>query len=403
MYKLEDDNILLPLRYACCVFGKMFNQDLEHMKIINDNKPEFKATLRDYQVPQCLEAWQHLQTFGTTILGLPPGEGKTLIGIWLAYMCGFMFVVIVPRHKLLEQWMITINMCIPDLAKFIWIPGENDPPSSGVPAGILCLNTRVLNVPEHYRKYVGTVIFDEAHMLSTPSNVDALLYFHPRYAILETATLERGNHMHKMMTLITGEHGIFKISTKPYKIYNIDVPVLVEEVMNKEGISYVDLVKNLAADNNYNAIILDIIKTNLNRKYIVLTRLTEHANNLSNWLNQMGISSDTLVGSKTKYKDSKVLVGNIGKIGTGFDEATGCEDFGGITSDVLFILPSVREWQAFEQFRGRVMRNPNPIVIWLNVKNKTIRNHFSGLKDWMHQTNATIIEKNYFPGNMKLE
>jgi len=65
-----------------------------------------------------------------------------------------------------------------------------------------------------------------------------------------------------------------------------------------------------------------IYPVQFNNKFILLTRLTEHANNLSNWLNVSGISSDTLVGNKSTYKDSKVLVGNIGKIGTGFDEAT---------------------------------------------------------------------------------
>lgn len=403
MYKIDGDNILLPLRFACCIFNKIYNHDINHLKIINDGKPEFKATLRDYQIPLAMEAYENIKTYGTTILGIPPASGKTYLGIWLAYMCGLMFVVIVPREKLLEQWLLTVKMCIPDLYNYIWIPGVSDPPSNGIPAGILCMNTRVTKVPEHFRKSVGTLIIDEAHMLSTPSCVESLLYFNPRYAILETATLERNDGMHKMVTLITGEHGIFKISKKPYKIYKIEVPILVEEVMNKEGVSYIDLVKNLAANNDYNAIILDIIKSNLNRKFILLTRLTEHATNLSNWLNLSGISSDTLVGNKSTYKDSKVLVGNIGKIGTGFDEATGCEDFGGITSDVLFILPSVKEWQAFEQFRGRVMRNENPVVVWLNVKNKTIRNHFSKLQDWMKETNGTIIEKHFCAGNMILE
>ena len=234
-------------------------------------------------------------------------------------------------------------------------------------------------------------------MLCTPSSVKTLLpsEIEPKYMIAETATLERNDGMHTMAQTIVGMHGIFKISDKPYKVYRINTDVMVEETSGKRGLDFTDLIKKLAADNLYNYVILNIIKTNLQHKYIILTRLAEHANNLCTWLRAMGISADTLVGSKNNYNDSKVLIGTIGKISTGFDEENACPNYEGIRSNVLIITPSVKEYQLFEQSRGRVMRSNNPIVVWISPKNKVINNHFYGLKNWISETNGEIITQKF--------
>lgn len=402
MYLVEGDTIRLPLKFASGLFNQVFNNNLNHLQIINDNVPEFKAQLRDYQIPQATEIYEYLRIHSTVTIGLPPGEGKTILGAWCCYVCKLMFLIIVPREKLLDQWYETFRKSIPGLLGNIWIPGVNSPPTSGYPAGIICMNTRVDMIPQVYKDAVGTFVVDEAHMLCSATMVKVLLCVTPRYVILETATLERTDQMESMVQCIAGKHGIFKVSTKPYHIYKIETDVNVEEEHNKMGIDYSKLVNKTCNDELYNAIILNIIKSNLNHKFIILTKLVDHANNLCNWLTIMGIKADTLVGTKKDYNDSKVLIGTSGKISTGFDESTGCHDFGGVTSNVIMILPSVKEYQAFEQSRGRIMRNDNPIVVWINTKNKTIRGHFNGLKNWMEATNATVITKVFRPDEIIL-
>lgn len=391
MYYVDQDKIYLPFFYSCNLFKSVFNQAKNHLKIINNYQPEFTATLRDYQVPQALQALNYLKISSTVTLGLPPGEGKTMLGSWLVYMLELMPLIIVPREKLIDQWWNTFNKSIPAISSRIYKVGELYT-SNLHPLGFICLDTRLHLIPQEFKPLIGTIIYDEIHMLCTPSAVKTLLPMdiEPKYMIAETATLERNDGMHTMAQTIVGLHGIFKVSDKPYKVYRIMTDVMIEEKSNKRGLDFTELLKGFADDNLYNYIILNIIKTNLQHKYIALTRLANHADKISEWLNQMGITSDTLRGNKNNYNDSKVLVGTLGKIGTGFDEENACPNWEGIKSNALFILPSVKEYQIFEQTRGRIMRGDNPIVIWISPKNKVINNHFYGLKKWIEETNGTI-------------
>lgn len=395
MYLIKDNKLFLPFRFACGLYKKIFNSDHNHLRIINNNIPKFTATLRDYQIPQGIEAYQYLQSYNTVTIGLPPGEGKTMLGSFLLYNIGLMTLILVPREKLLGQWYETIKKSIPDILEYVWIVGVTNPPKIGLPAIIICMNTRTHYIPQHYKDSIGTLIIDEAHMFCTPSMVECLLCVEPRYIILESATMERTDGMEVMMQAIAGTHGIYKVSIKPYKVHKIETDVIVEEVQNKFGTNYSDLVNKTLSNNDYNFIILNIIKCNLQHKYIVLTKLVEHANNLCRWLNELGIKSDTLVGNKNNYNDSKVLIGTAGKIGTGFDVETSAIDYDGIKANVVIIIPSTKEYQAYEQQRGRGMRADNPIVVWINTRNKSIRNHFNGLKNWIEATNGQIITQKF--------
>jgi len=229
--------------------------------------------------------------------------------------------------------------------------------------------------------------------------------FDNQIELSKNMTIDGVLHVEKVAKILINDKPFTGILQKPYPEglildfemiddYNIELGIS-WSTLDKRGLDFTDLVKKLAADNLYNYVILNIIKTNLQHKYIILTRLAEHANNLCSWLRAMGISADTLVGSKNNYNDSKVLIGTIGKISTGFDEATACPNFEGIKSNFLIIAPSVKEYQLFEQSRGRVMRSSNPIVVWISPKNKVINNHFYGLKSWISETNGEIITQKF--------
>jgi len=402
MYTVEGSLLRLPYRFACGLFGHIFNADKDHLHIREEYEPPFVGMLRSEQIAPATEAYEQLQIFGTTTLGLEPGAGKTYCGIWLAYMLGLMFVIIVPRETLVLQWLATIITCVPALADNIWMPGINEPPTSGIPAGIIALDTRVEKIPDEYRRYVGTLIVDEAHMLCTPTRVDTLLSFEPQYIIMETATLERDDGLHSMVQAIAGTHGVFKVATAPYTVIRLETEIKVEDTYGQRGRDFGDLCKKLAESEDNNAIVLDIVRTNPHRKYIILTKLADHATQLKDWFNTMGITADTMTRSKKSYVDSTVLVGTMPKIGTGFDEQNSCPAFKGRKSDVLILFHSVKRWQSFEQFRGRVMRSDNPIVVWMHGKNVIPRNHLRDLLPWIAETNGTVIPMAYSVGGVHL-
>lgn len=408
MYQLSNDGkeIRLPLAFANTLLGTIHNTDQPHVKIVNQEEgkltPEFQVQLRENQISLTNEALELLKTYSTVTLGLPPATGKTIIGTFLGYLCGDVIMVYVNRDTLMRQWKETFIKCVPKYKDYIWCVGEEEPPSEGFPAFIICMDERYDKIPERIRKSIGTLIIDEAHLFCTPTRVSALLAITPKQIIVETATLERDDGMHQMMHCLAGVNGVFMISKCPYHVIQLETGIHIELVRNKYGINYDQLCKSLAADKQRNQIIVDIVKTNPHRKFIILSKLADHVRLLELLLKIEGIKCGTLYRNQSSYSDSIALIGTMPKIGTGFDEENACEDFQGVKSNVLILTHSVKKWQQYEQFRGRVMRSKTPTVIWLNDKVPTVRNHFKGLSDWIQQTNGIIVPLDYFPGQVVL-
>jgi len=296
------------------------------------------------------------------------------------------------RDTIARQWYKTFSKCMPSYEQYIWIVGECPPPEDGsIPAFIICMDERVDKIPDHILKSIGMLIIDEAHMFCTPSRVKCLLKCQPLYVILESATLERDDGMHAMVQSMAGFHGVFMISKDPYLFYSIETNAQVQLVKNKFGNDFGKLCESLSMSEQRNNKIVSIVAQNPHRKFIILSKLADHVELLEKFFQINGIKAGTLYRSKSTYSDSPVLIGTMPKMGTGFDEANACEDFQGKTSDVLILAHSVKKWQQYEQFRGRVMRCKAPIVIWLNDPNSTTRKHLEELRPWILKTNGTII------------
>lgn len=397
--------IRIPFRFGCSLFKTMVNHDKSYPRVAEAplDRPNFCAMLKDYQVEPALEAYQQLQIWGSTTLKLPPGFGKTMIGAWLWTFTATVVVVLVVQQPLLRQWKKTFLTAVPGLAQSIWVVGEDPPPSPGViPAIIICMNQRTHQIPADVKHAVGCLIIDEAHCFCTPDRVEALLAFTPKYVIAETATLERDDGMEKMIHSICGEHSVSRVATKPYTVIRLDTSITVEENRNKYGVNFNDLCNKLCALPERNMIILDIIKSNPHRKFMILTRLADHVALLQMLITSNGISCATLYRNQKTYSDSSVLIGTIPKIGTGFDEANACEDFGGVQSDTLILAGSIKKNTVFEQVRGRVMRSSNPVVIYLVDRNQVCKRHFRDTTGWIEYTQGVVSRLRYYPGMIHL-
>lgn len=432
MYQMTEDAkaVRLPYRYACTILNKMANQDKPHLQVVwgpgerlecksgtvevKEWTPKFQGELRDYQIGPAQEAYTQLFTYGTTTLGLPPGFGKTIVGVWLWYLTKYAGIVFVHRDTIARQWIKSFTKCVPELEGKIWFVGETSLTPGTIPPVTICLDGRIDQVPEYVRKAIGTAIFDEFHLLCTPdraprgamngnpARIGCLLALEPRYVIAETATLERDDGMHAMAHCIVGTHGVFRVSTQPYAVLSIETGIFVEEKKTSWGTSFDGICKGLSASQERNLMIVDIILSNPHRKTIILTRLAPHVELLQQYLTHYGVKCATLYRSKSTYSDSPVLIGTVPKVGTGFDEENACEDFQGHKADVLILAHSVKKWQLFEQLRGRVMRSDAPIVIWFNDKNQMIRRHLRGLEGWIANTNGTLETRVYQQGTIRL-
>ncbi|CAH6418737.1 A18 transcript termination helicase [uncultured virus] len=407
MYTLLEDkqHVSIPFRFACTLFGRMMNQDLPHGRVITNNQPPFRATLRDYQVEPAMEAHKQLFTYGTTTIGLPPGFGKTMIGMWLWYLAGVVGLFIMHRDTIARAWMKTVIKCVPDLAPYVWFVGESAPPAPGtIPPIIICMDGRMSKIPSYIKKAVGFLCIDEVHLFCTPGRVHCFLdpEINPRYVVVESATVERDDGMHSMVHAVVGMHGVFRVSSQPYHVIQIETGILVEEKRTSWGTSFDEMCKQLAASQARNLMMVDIVISNPHRKFIILTRLADHVELIEAFMQHYGIKVGTLYKSKSTYSDSPVLIGTMPKMGTGFDEANACDDFQGDESNVLIMAHTVKKWQLFEQLRGRIMRSRAPVVLWLADKNKMGRRHLKGLEPWIENTNGKLIQIQYVQGTIVL-
>jgi len=391
MFVDAGDDILLPFHYARSLnFSHNENINDKWIRVIHNKIPEFIGTMRPYQNDILGEAIEILFTQGSVTIGTPPGSGKTIMASKLWHEIGLLGIAITNRKTIHKAWIKTFQDTCPNCV--IWIVGTQFP--NTLPHIIVSMDSQVENIPEEIRLRIGTVIFDEAHLLCTPTRNKMFLSFEPKYIILETATLEMNNGMHKMAHLVGGYLGIFKISDVPYNIYVIPTHIFGNQEYGKDGkMISASLQKSLVSDPRRQEMILTMIRNNMHRKFIGVQRVKLAIEELFQKANSIGIECDSLYGTKKGYKNSKFLIGTISKMGVGFDEANSCDDFylNPEKSNVIIIMNSIKGWQLYEQVRGRVMRGENPCVIWLMDDNPSVSRHFNGLIPWFRETKANIL------------
>ena len=371
----HDSTVTLPFTFSWVLLGKVPNIGLPYPMV----SFAFKGDLFDHQKPVEEEAYSQLKEKGATTVGLYPGFGKTVVGAKLSSRLALYTLVLYHRDFLGPQWEKTYQ----DFTNATtWIAGAQPPPRQ-MPAVTFCMDTRIHLLPPEYRSRIGCLIIDEAHAFCTPSRVECLLGFTPKYVIAETATLERDDGMHAMIQAICGTHGIFRTSTKQFDVIKLETGYEPPTQQTAQGrLDWAALVRTLAFEPYRNALILDLIVKNPTRKIVILTGLIDHVNYLVKAIADMGIKVDSMAGNKKTYSDSRVLVGTIQKIGTGFDEKTACPDFNGVRIDMLILVTSVKKLSTLEQSVGRVFRAEFPVVIDFVDNNSTLKSHWYQRQKW---------------------
>lgn len=358
--------------------------------------PQFTGTFRDYQEEVIPEIIECMQKNNTVIIGLPPGWGKTIMAAYLIWMIGLLPVVIVKQSRVYLGWQKTFKKVLPQCR--VWLVGDEPMPSYF--DVILCMNERVSKIPLYIKMQVGVLIIDEAHTISTLTQVDTFLDWSPKYIILETATLKAGPFW-RISTIVAGEDGVFRISKIPYNFYVIKTGVFGEQEKSRTGNLIASSVqKSLIENLKRQKIIQSVIYNHINyRKFMAMQIVTKNIDDNVGKLENLGIECDTLWGTKKSYNQCMVLFGTYGKISTGFDEENSCDDYWRIPvkSNTMIFINSVLSSHLLIQAMGRCMRTLDevPAFIFLLDDNNNVKNHLNSNKWLIELTNGVISYVDY--------
>jgi superfamily II DNA or RNA helicase len=386
--------IRVPFRFGSAFLNKLANRDPEQAKNYTRVDFDFKAKLRDAQIPVAEEAFKQLVATGCTTLALNTGFGKTLLSLYLAGLTKGIIAVNITIQALTDSWMSTFEKCYPDMKDRIWVVGENEMPKD--PAFILFMYTRYEKIPSEIRKKISCLVIDEAHLHCTVGKVPSLLSITPRYVIACTATLERNDGLETMMYTMVGEHNVERISENPFTMIKLKTGIKIEEERGMFGLNYSKFVNEQADCLERNVMAVNIINGNKHRKYMILTKTKEHVTNLENLFKHYGMPCTTYFGNKKSYKDEKILIGSLGKISCGFDMATSAEEFDGVNADVLILMTSIKKEPLLKQTIGRVVGRANdPVIVYFCDENATQKKHINVNKAMIEKVKGKIIEIKY--------
>lgn len=385
-YLVDDTNIILPYSYAKCIKPEFLQYQFNKQPTLDLS---FNPNLDLYEVqkPIAYAALEQLKMYNTTTLNVFTAFGKTVVTSWLTCMIKGLTLILLTREPLIKQWKSTYEEFTNATGK-IWVVGETPPQVASV---IICMDGRFDKLPKAYVRNIKTVVIDEAHEFCTPSRVSCLLGTTPSYVIAATATLNRTDKMESMIYAICGLHKVFKISDKPFIVTKYHTGISVPIKHNKQGdTDWTSLVTDLCNVPERNGLILELIRMNPGEKILVLSLRNNHVKLLHQYLLMMGEQVDFMVGNKKRYRDSRVLVGGIKKIGTGFDEKAACDDFNGIRISLLFIVGGIRSTELLEQVAGRVFRSEFPKIIHFVDNMSITENQWRDNEKWYTSRNGKI-------------
>lgn len=389
-YMVDGPYVLLPMDYASNLFGRrMINQGRNFHLV-----PPFqlKVELRDYQKELVNISIKNFMERGTTFPNVFCSFGKTVVAAFFAAMFSqshkLRTLVTYPRTLIGNSWIGTFQERT--TAK-IYVVGE----TPGLPDPdvqvILCMDTRLTNLDPKIRAGIGHFVIDEADCYCTTGHVAGLLSVEPLFITVMTATYERDDGFEKVLDFMVGSERITRISTKPFFVFHVPTTFTAVPREGPRGIIFDDLVEKLDLIPERNQLILQLVLDNLDQKILILTKHVQHAQNLHGWLSHnlksFGKTASLLAGNIKEYDDADVLVATLSKAGRGFDEESGCRNWGGRRINVGILACSTKK---IEQPAGRFLRCDIPVIFDIVDDHKNLKKHWNDRKKWYQSRNGVL-------------
>jgi superfamily II DNA or RNA helicase len=359
---MEGDNIYLPFSFASNELSMERRERIDFPSMIVD----FEGSLREEQEKIRKEAIKRMNGFGSVIISLYTGGGKTITSINLACHIKLKTLVVVNKVVLINQWEDSIKKFCPSATICKLIPKAK----FNEDADFFIINaTNMDKKPRGYFDKIGLVIVDELHQIMAESLSNALFYVSPRYLIGLSATPYRTDGLDPLIYFYFGEHKIIRLLKREHTVYRVDTGFSPKIELTETGkVNWNVLINSQALEEDRNELIIRIVKQFSERNILIMSKRIEQSEYLYNRLVDEGESVTNLIGKKQEFdRESRVLVATVTKTGTGFDHPK---------MDCLILASDLESY--FVQILGRVLRRPDikPIVFDFVDDNPILEKHF---------------------------
>lgn len=232
---LRTEGIRIP-RYVLprYFFGEL-GSDLayeSHVNVGRSLESDHTISLRGYQKDFFKANSSTIDSSTGLLLEAPCGHGKTVMGIWLAYLRYVQTLVLVPTYYLARQWKERIEQVSTASVYIVTSKDSAIPIDSDFTIAVMDLFS-VRTLPESFVKNVGHVILDEAHRIGAETYMPILDQIPARYRTALTATFRRSDGVHKILKYHFGEHIQMENRFPKPRVFSMPTGVTVEMCLSK--------------------------------------------------------------------------------------------------------------------------------------------------------------------------
>lgn len=337
LYFESSKKIYVPKHYGLQNFGLPGNVDISEGEEMGSNVI-FEGSLRSNQMNPVNTYLRYADdpSHMGGILQLPPGWGKTVMGLYIACKLHKKTIVIVHKEFLLKQWKERIEQYIPQariglLKQSKMITKDCD---------IVLASLKTLCLRDFRDDTFGLVIIDECHHMGAQGFSQAFYKLNFKYTLGLSATVTRADGLSKVFKWFMGDV-IFKakrskedqkdLVLKYINYVNPDPLYCFEHTLYNGKPNMAKMINNICSyqprTNTISKEIVNILKTECNRNILVLSDRRGHLLDIYNGLMDNGIEGDRMGyymgGMKNEdliiSEEKQILLGTYNMVSEGFD------------------------------------------------------------------------------------
>ena len=347
----EDENYLILPRGLKERITDFFNENAVSFSFIDKRtfqKIETKKVMFTLR-PEQNDAIKEIKKTDFSICVAPPGFGKTLLGAKIFEIRACSTIIVVNKNMLLNQWIERFVDYFGYSKKDIGYLGKSDNKLNGQ-IDVATMQS-LKNNPDVINNY-SFVIVDECHHIPAITFEQIVKIFKGKYLLGLSATPNRKDELQPILYQQLGDIS-YEYKKKKTHINKLKI---IRTNFQSNADNYATIINELCIDEDRNNLIIEAIKTNIERKILVLTDRIEHINILENLLEKEKIDFICVHGSLNKkeqvanmnlVKSKSLIIATTSYFGEGIDFPH--------LNTIMFVSP-ISYYGRLVQYLGRIGR-----------------------------------------------